>query len=126
MMETQMDYSATPRRASANGLDALDAPRLADEPQKRVGHAKAIAAITLGNGLEFFDFTIYSFFATIIGKLYFPVEGQLVQLMLSVGTFGVGFIMRPVGGRSARPACRSCTASACRFSAASRSSSRPG
>jgi MFS family permease len=60
--------------------------------------AKAIAAITLGNGLEFFDFTIYSFFATIIGKLYFPVEGQLAQLMLAVGTFGVGFIMRPVGG----------------------------
>ncbi|WP_233850380.1 MFS transporter [Paraburkholderia sp. HD33-4] len=96
-----MDYSATPRRASANGLevpDALDAQRVADEPRKRLGHAKAIAAITLGNGLEFFDFTIYSFFATIIGKLYFPVEGQLVQLMLAVGTFGVGFIMRPVGG----------------------------
>ncbi|MGF6967000.1 MHS family proline/betaine transporter-like MFS transporter [Paraburkholderia sp. WC7.3g] len=93
-----MDYSATPRPASANGLEALDAQRLADEPRKRLGHAKAIAAITLGNGLEFFDFTIYSFFATIIGKLYFPVEGQLVQLMLAVGTFGVGFIMRPVGG----------------------------
>ncbi|TCG03369.1 MFS transporter [Paraburkholderia steynii] len=67
------------------------------QPQ-RASHAKAIAAITLGNGLEFFDFTIYSFFATIIGKLYFPVEGQLAQLMLAVGTFGVGFIMRPVGG----------------------------
>ncbi|MGF6976484.1 MHS family proline/betaine transporter-like MFS transporter [Paraburkholderia sp. JPY465] len=93
-----MDYSATPRPASANGLDAPDAQRVADQPRKRVGHAKAIAAITLGNGLEFFDFTIYSFFATIIGKLYFPVEGQLVQLMLAVGTFGVGFIMRPVGG----------------------------
>jgi MFS transporter, MHS family, proline/betaine transporter len=66
--------------------------------RKPVGHAKAIAAITIGNGLEFFDFTIYSFFATIIGKLYFPVEGQLAQLMLAAGTFGVGFIMRPVGG----------------------------
>ncbi|NML34831.1 MFS transporter [Paraburkholderia antibiotica] len=82
-----MDYSATPQSAAA-----------AAQPEKRVSHAKAIAAITLGNGLEFFDFTIYSFFATIIGKLFFPVEGQLVQLMLAVGTFGVGFIMRPVGG----------------------------
>ncbi|TFE47186.1 MFS transporter [Paraburkholderia dipogonis] len=70
----------------------------AAQPAERTSHAKAIAAITLGNGLEFFDFTIYSFFATIIGKLYFPVEGQLAQLMLAVGTFGVGFIMRPVGG----------------------------
>ncbi|RAS20381.1 MFS transporter [Paraburkholderia bryophila] len=91
-----MDYSAPPQSA---GTDALAMPDMAAaQPAKRKSHAKAIAAITLGNGLEFFDFTIYSFFATIIGKLYFPVEGQLAQLMLAVGTFGVGFIMRPVGG----------------------------
>jgi MHS family proline/betaine transporter-like MFS transporter len=107
-----MDYSAVPHpQSSAQELahDGLaydtsarhglpgDAPATAMS-HGRVGHAKAIAAITLGNGLEFFDFTIYSFFATIIGKLYFPVEGQLAQLMLAAGTFGVGFIMRPVGG----------------------------
>ncbi|MFT4069339.1 MFS transporter [Paraburkholderia sp.] len=98
-----MDYPATPRPVGADALDAqaLAQPAAASAaapPEKRAGHAKAIAAITLGNGLEFFDFTIYSFFATIIGKLFFPVEGQLAQLMLAVGTFGVGFIMRPVGG----------------------------
>lgn len=112
-----MNYSVTPRPSSgaqelaanagpgdgrandARGQDARpgDASAVPLSPD-RTGHAKAIAAITLGNGLEFFDFTIYSFFATIIGKLYFPVEGQLAQLMLAVGTFGVGFIMRPVGG----------------------------
>ncbi|PRX98192.1 MFS transporter [Paraburkholderia sp. BL25I1N1] len=91
-----MDYSAAPQSA---GTDALSMQSTtAAQPVERTSHAKAIAAITLGNGLEFFDFTIYSFFATIIGKLYFPVEGQLAQLMLAVGTFGVGFIMRPVGG----------------------------
>jgi MHS family proline/betaine transporter-like MFS transporter len=91
-----MDYSATsqPAGSGAPGTQSV----LAAQPAERMHHAKAIAAITLGNGLEFFDFTIYSFFATIIGKLYFPVEGQLAQLMLAVGTFGVGFIMRPVGG----------------------------
>jgi MFS family permease len=107
-----MDYSATPTpHASASELansglthHAVEHDRLtgqacaAPAASRRTEHAKAIAAITLGNGLEFFDFTIYSFFATIIGKLYFPVEGQLAQLMLAVGTFGVGFIMRPVGG----------------------------
>lgn len=91
-----MDYSATPQSAGTEALGLQGAP--AAQPAGRASHAKAIAAITLGNGLEFFDFTIYSFFATIIGKLYFPVEGQLAQLMLAVGTFGVGFIMRPVGG----------------------------
>ncbi|MFM0294248.1 MULTISPECIES: MFS transporter [Paraburkholderia] len=91
-----MDYSATPQPAGTEALSMQSAT--AAQPARRASHAKAIAAITLGNGLEFFDFTIYSFFATIIGKLYFPVEGQLAQLMLAVGTFGVGFIMRPVGG----------------------------
>lgn len=91
-----MDYSATSRAAGSETLTIESMP--AAQPVARLSHAKAIAAITLGNGLEFFDFTIYSFFATIIGKLYFPVEGQLAQLMLAVGTFGVGFIMRPVGG----------------------------
>ncbi|KAA1006558.1 MFS transporter [Paraburkholderia panacisoli] len=95
-----MDYSATPQPASADALGRQSAATAhqAAQPAERMHQAKAIAAITLGNGLEFFDFTIYSFFATIIGKLYFPVEGQLAQLMLAVGTFGVGFIMRPVGG----------------------------
>ena len=93
-----MDYSATPQpQPGAQELAHNNAPAKAFA-SGRVSHAKAIAAITLGNGLEFFDFTIYSFFATIIGKLYFPVEGQLAQLMLAAGTFGVGFIMRPVGG----------------------------
>jgi MFS family permease len=98
--ETQMDYSATPQpaRADAPGRQNALAAGHTTAPAERMHQAKAIAAITLGNGLEFFDFTIYSFFATIIGKLYFPVEGQLAQLMLAVGTFGVGFIMRPVGG----------------------------
>ncbi|WP_321866551.1 MFS transporter [Paraburkholderia tropica] len=64
----------------------------------RATRAKAIAAITLGNGLEFFDFTVYSFFASTIGALYFPVHGALNQLMLAVGSFGVGFIVRPLGG----------------------------
>ncbi len=66
--------------------------------QGRARRAKAIAAITLGNGLEFFDFTVYSFFASLIGAQYFPVHGSLNQLLLAVGSFGVGFFMRPLGG----------------------------
>ncbi|MGH8782558.1 MFS transporter [Paraburkholderia sp.] len=92
-----MDYPAAPATVHPLQHDEDDA-RASSVAVPAVNHVKAIAAITLGNGLEFFDFTIYSFFATIIGKLYFPVEGQLAQLMLAVGSFGVGFIMRPVGG----------------------------
>lgn len=59
---------------------------------------RAIVATVLGNGLEWFDFTVYSFFAVIIAKLFFPTGNELTSLLLSVATFGVGFFMRPVGG----------------------------
>lgn len=58
---------------------------------------KTIAAITIGNGLEFYDFTIFSFFATIIGKQYFPIESPGVALLMAFATYGVGFLMRPLG-----------------------------
>lgn len=67
-------------------------------PASRSASARSIAAITLGNGLEFFDFTVYTFFATLIGRLFFPVDTAFGQLMLSLATFGVGFAMRPLGG----------------------------
>jgi MHS family proline/betaine transporter-like MFS transporter len=58
---------------------------------------KAIIAATIGNGLEWFDFTVYSFFAIIIAKLFFPTGNDLTSFLLTVATFGVGFFMRPVG-----------------------------
>jgi len=58
---------------------------------------RLIIATSLGNGLEIFDFTIYSFFALLIGKLFFPAEGEYTSLMMSLATFGVGFITRPIG-----------------------------
>jgi MFS family permease len=59
---------------------------------------KKIAAITIGNGLEFFDFAIYTYFATVLGKLFFPAASPFTQLLLSLATFGVGFVVRPIGG----------------------------
>ncbi|WER45010.1 MFS transporter [Cupriavidus sp. WKF15] len=67
-------------------------------PQPQLSRARAIAAITIGNGLEFYDFVVYSFFATLIGRLYFPVDNPTGQLLMSFATFGVGFLMRPLGG----------------------------
>lgn len=58
---------------------------------------RTILATALGNGLEFFDFTVFSFFAALIGKLFFPVGSEVGALMLSLATFGVGFIARPLG-----------------------------
>ncbi len=59
---------------------------------------KAIVATVLGNGFEWFDFMVYGFFAITIGKLFFPTGNDVTSLMLSAATFGVGFLVRPVGG----------------------------
>lgn len=64
----------------------------------RAKRRKAIVATVIGNGLEWFDFTVYSYFAVILSKVFFPTGNDLSSLLLTVATFGVGFIMRPVGG----------------------------
>jgi MFS family permease len=56
-----------------------------------------IAAATLGNALEFYDFVTYAFFAIQIGHAFFPGRGGYGSLMLSLATFGAGFVTRPIG-----------------------------
>lgn len=70
---------------------------LADNASSPFPRAKLIIAATLGNTLEIFDFTVFSFFASIIGKLYFPSNTPYGSLMMAMGVFGAGFIMRPLG-----------------------------
>lgn len=64
----------------------------------RPSRTRVLAATTLGNALEFFDFAVYAFFAVTIGKLLFRVSSTEGQQLLPVATFGVGFIGRPLGG----------------------------
>ena len=59
---------------------------------------RAIFGATIGNMLEFYDFITYSFFAIQIGHTFFPSHSQFASLMLSLATFGAGFITRPIGG----------------------------
>ncbi|NUQ18398.1 MAG: MFS transporter [Sphingomonas sp.] len=56
-----------------------------------------IASVAAGNALEFYDFVTYSFFAVQIGRSLFPGDASQ-SLILSLATFGVGFVSRPLGG----------------------------
>ena len=51
-----------------------------------------------GNVLEWYDFTVYGFFATVIGSQFFPDEDKVVQLISAFGVFAAGYLMRPLGG----------------------------
>jgi MFS family permease len=59
--------------------------------------SRHIAAAVAGNALEFFDFTAYAFFAVQIGGAFFPGHTPFDTLILSLITFGVGFVGRPIG-----------------------------
>lgn len=59
---------------------------------------RAALAATVGNMLEFYDFITYSFFAIQIGHTFFPTGSEYGSLMLSLATFGAGFVTRPIGG----------------------------
>jgi MFS transporter, MHS family, proline/betaine transporter len=59
---------------------------------------RVVAAGMIGNVLEWYDFAIYGYFATSIGRHFFPHEDPLAQLLSAFGVFAVGYMMRPVGG----------------------------
>jgi MFS family permease len=56
-----------------------------------------VAAATIGNALEFYDFLTYAFFSIQIGHAFFPAQSAYGSLMLSLATFGAGFVTRPIG-----------------------------
>jgi len=58
---------------------------------------RVVVAASIGNALEWFDLVVYGFFAVLIAKLFFPTGNDTVSLLLTLGTFGVSFFMRPLG-----------------------------
>jgi MHS family citrate/tricarballylate:H+ symporter-like MFS transporter len=74
---------------------ALEPANLTVAPtDARAGH---VAAAVIGNTLECYDFLTYAYFAPQIGAAFFPTHTPFAQLMLSLATFGAGFISRPLG-----------------------------
>ncbi len=59
--------------------------------------ARAIFRVVSGNFLEMFDFMVYGYYAKAIADTFFPAGNEFLSLMLSLMTFGAGFLMRPLG-----------------------------
>src|SRR5215475_249359 len=59
---------------------------------------RVTAAGMIGNVLEWYDFAIYGYFATAIGRHFFPHEDAVAQLLSAFGVFAIGYLMRPIGG----------------------------
>jgi MFS family permease len=58
---------------------------------------KGVVAVIIGNWLEFYDFLVFTFFAVMIGRAFFPGGSEITRLLSALATFGVGFFTRPLG-----------------------------
>jgi MHS family proline/betaine transporter-like MFS transporter len=58
---------------------------------------RAIVAGIAGNVMEWYDFSIYGYFATVIGREFFPAQDATSSLIAAFGVFAAGFLMRPIG-----------------------------
>jgi MFS family permease len=67
-------------------------------PASRSLNTRAVAAAVIGNALEWYDFTVFGFLTVVIAQLFFPAGNDYSSMLLSTATFGVAFVMRPIGG----------------------------
>jgi len=61
-------------------------------------HKKAAVAAVVGNVLEWYDFAVYAYVASIIAKKFFPAQDETVALLSAFLAYGLGFVARPLGG----------------------------
>jgi MFS family permease len=66
-------------------------------PSDRSAKIGSVIRVSSGNFLEMYDFMVFGYYASAIGTAFFPSGSPFVSLMLSLMTFGAGFLMRPLG-----------------------------
>jgi MFS family permease len=65
--------------------------------QKTSSAIGSVVRVSVGNFLEMYDFMVFGYYAGDIGRTFFPSSNAFASLLLSLATFGVGFLMRPLG-----------------------------
>src|ERR1700761_4736690 len=67
-------------------------------PSRGENVTRLVVATSLGNALEWFDISVYAYFAVYLSKAFFPTEDSTASLLLTFGTFALTFLARPIGG----------------------------
>ena len=75
----------------------MTAPTQTAAPEAPAKVHRVIVAASIGNALEWFDILVYGFFAATISNQFFPTADETVSLLLTLGTFAVAYVVRPLG-----------------------------
>ncbi len=63
----------------------------------KAGIARIVTAAAIGSGFEIYDFTLFAFFTVSIAPAFFPAADKNTSVLMTIATFGIGAIMRPIG-----------------------------
>jgi len=66
-------------------------------PSNSPSKLASVIRVSVGNFLEMYDFMVFGYYASAIGRAFFPNRSEYASLMLSLMTFGTGYLMRPLG-----------------------------
>jgi MHS family proline/betaine transporter-like MFS transporter len=81
----------------ANGMREMSPAPAAPESEGGARGARAILAASVGNLLEWYDFSVYALFAIYIAANFFPRSDPGLDLVKTFLVFGLGFVIRPLG-----------------------------
>jgi MHS family proline/betaine transporter-like MFS transporter len=76
----------------------VDLPGMSKAGPQEKRFTKLIVAVSIGNALEWYDISSYGYFAVYVSKAFFPNNDPTTSLLLTFGTFGLAFLVRPIGG----------------------------
>jgi MHS family proline/betaine transporter-like MFS transporter len=76
----------------------VELPGMSRAGPKEKSFTKLVAAVSIGNALEWYDISSYGYFAVYVSKAFFPNNDPMISLLLTFGTFGLAFLVRPIGG----------------------------
>src|SRR5437660_3606924 len=95
----EKELEVNDRRTVNTGVAGLATERLAlmSFSEDRKTKVWSVVRVSSGNFLEMYDFMVFGYYATAIGNAFFPSGNPFLSLMLSLMTFGAGFLMRPLG-----------------------------
>ncbi|MFD0487574.1 MFS transporter [Saccharopolyspora erythraea] len=101
-MVDHLPFAAYCQRPIREPVERLDMERGTPARQRRTDTGRRVpgkvtTAAVLGTVLEWYDFAIYGAMAGVIGRLFFPSDDPTVSLLVSLASYAVGFVCRPLG-----------------------------
>jgi MFS transporter, MHS family, proline/betaine transporter len=76
----------------------VELPGMSKAGRQEKSFTRLIVAVSIGNALEWYDISSYGYFAVYVSKAFFPNSDPTISLLLTFGTFGLAFLIRPIGG----------------------------